>query len=126
MDPALLALVGSLAAALGGYLVATRRLSGRINTTEAADLWKESGEIRKWSQGRIDAQDAKIARLEERIDGLFKENRSLTDQIVVLKKTTLDQERTIGSLVGQLNFCQGELDKANVHIAELERKTNGP
>lgn len=118
MDPAVIAIVGSLAAALVTWLVAQRRFSGKIDSSEATDLWQEAKDLRKWSQERIDAQDAKIARLEERIDGLFRENRSLTDQIVVLKKTTLDQERTITGLMSQLA-------QANTQIDELRRNVNG-
>ena len=44
--PVLAALVGTLAGVAATYVVAKRRSSGRIATSEAADLWQASESIR--------------------------------------------------------------------------------
>lgn len=61
------------------YLVARRTSSGQIDTSNAADLWKESGDIRRelsmqaqfwrdqWqaTQSKLDEANKRIAMLEE-------------------------------------------------------------
>jgi hypothetical protein len=64
-DPGVVALVAALAAPVVTYLVAARRFSGKIETTEAADLWKESRDIRKWSRDRIELLESRVQYLEE-------------------------------------------------------------
>lgn len=65
ISPSIIALVAALAAPVVTYIVAARRFSGKIETTEAADLWKESRDIRKWSKERIESLEARVAHLEE-------------------------------------------------------------
>lgn len=59
--------VVALLAALGGWLVAARRLSGRIATSEAADLWKEAGAIRNDYRARLAMSDERVKDLELRL-----------------------------------------------------------
>jgi len=66
----LLATLGALVGSLVSYLIAARRFSGKIETTEARDLWAESASIRRWSERRIEA-------LEQRVVALEKENTEL-------------------------------------------------
>jgi FtsZ-binding cell division protein ZapB len=60
-------LVGIIAVAIigpvGAYLLAARKMSGKIATSEAADLWAESKAIRDWSMERIGACDKEISEL---------------------------------------------------------------
>ena len=67
-------IIAACAAPLGAYLIAARRFSGRIESSDAKDLWAESRSIRDWSQGRIASLEARVAHLEE-------ENRALRAQI---------------------------------------------
>lgn len=69
-DPSVIALIAALAAPVATYIIAARRFSGKIQTTEASDLWAESRDIRKWSRERIE-------QLERRVDHLEDENRKL-------------------------------------------------
>lgn len=62
-SPWLVAVIGAFVLPLVTYLVAARRFSGRIESSEAADLWEESRSIRDWSQ-------AHIKELREEIDTL--------------------------------------------------------
>jgi hypothetical protein len=60
-----IALLAALVGPLITYLVAARRFSGKIETTEARDLWAESASIRDWSRRRIVALEKRVETLEE-------------------------------------------------------------
>lgn len=60
------AVAAALIGALASYIVAARRFSGKIETTEAKELWAESRAIRKWSQERIESLNDLVGRLEKR------------------------------------------------------------
>jgi hypothetical protein len=85
-DPSLVAIIVALIAPIGAYLLAARKMSGKINTSEATDLWAESKAIRDWSAERLKACDEEIAALRtalssalSRIDALEKENNRLKE-----------------------------------------------
>jgi predicted RNase H-like nuclease (RuvC/YqgF family) len=71
------ALIGAIAGPIATFLIAARRFSGRVQTTEASDLWEESRSIREWSLQRINILNSVVARLEKRIDTLEAENQQL-------------------------------------------------
>lgn len=82
------AFAAALVGALASYIVAARRFSGKIETTEAKELWSESRAIRKWSQERITTLndlvsrlEARNAELESRVDHLEDENETLHREI---------------------------------------------
>lgn len=84
IDPVVGVIVAASIGAVGAYLAAAHRMSGKIATTEAAQLWDESRAIREWSAARIDKCDEQIANLTEqlrmaraRITELERENRRL-------------------------------------------------
>lgn len=69
-----IAIIGALAGPIVAYIVAARRFSGKIETTEAKELWEESKAIRDWSQRRIEALENRVLALEE-------ENRQLRSEL---------------------------------------------
>jgi hypothetical protein len=84
VDPVVGIVIGAFIAPVGAYLLAVRKMSGKIATTEAAQLWEESRAIREWSAARIDKCDEEIIRLKAelevakaRIAELEKERRRL-------------------------------------------------
>lgn len=70
MTPTLITITAAIAAPLGAYLIAAKRFSGRIESSDAKDLWEESRAIREWSSNRID-------QLSDRIEALERENQEL-------------------------------------------------
>lgn len=87
VDPAAILAV-SLVGPLITYLVATRRFSGKISSSDATELWRESKEIRDWGTSRIAELNATVGTLEQRItkcerqnDVLLRENDELRRQI---------------------------------------------
>lgn len=77
--PGLAALIGSLAGLATTYVVAKRRSSGRIATSEAADLWKASESIRHDL-----TQDVKALRVE--VASLRAENVALRAELAAIRQ----------------------------------------
>ncbi len=73
--------IGVALLALGGpflaYLLAVRKSSGRIKSTEAADLWLEAGNLRRECAERVRVLEARVSDLEERNVVLVNENARL-------------------------------------------------
>lgn len=95
----LVALIGPLLT----YIVAAKRLSGRIKNSEASDLWAESRSIRDWSTAQvkelndqIDRMEIRLTELELKNGELLEENKRLLQQCVHLEHQ-LEQERTFNS-----------------------------
>lgn len=96
-------LIVALFSPLITYLIAARRLSGRIRDSEASELWAESRSIREWSTDRVKELNQHVDELEERVrefetanSELVKENRvhgrtiyELRNQITELKSENL-------------------------------------
>lgn len=53
--------------AILGYLLARRRHTGRVSTTDADALWKEAGELRRDYQTAISRLSAEITRLQHEL-----------------------------------------------------------
>jgi hypothetical protein len=69
IDPAVtIAVLAAAIGPIGAYLVAARRLSGKINNSDAEQLWAESKAIRDWSNDRLNAQDMEIRSLRKALD----------------------------------------------------------
>lgn len=67
MTAAIVAIIAAIGAPLAAYLVAAKRFSGRIESSDAAELWAESRSIRDWSQRRIDELQREVTRLREEL-----------------------------------------------------------
>lgn len=79
ITPSVVAIIVALIGPVGAYLIAARRFSGKIETTEARDLWAESASIREWSRRRIEALEAENARLRQEMRQLRAELRGKVD-----------------------------------------------
>lgn len=78
LDPTtMIALVAAFFGPLITYLVAARRFSGKIETTEAKSLWEESRSIRHDLAGRLQEVNGVVDRLEARVAELEAENKEL-------------------------------------------------
>ena len=74
-------LVAGVLAPVLSYYAATRRMSGKIETSEAKDLWNESRSIRELLQHRVEALTNEVERLERRLRTLEEHNAGLLDTI---------------------------------------------
>lgn len=73
--PILTIFIGPLLA----YLVASRRLSGDIQTSEATDLWRESASIREDYRDQIRILTARVRELEGQLAKCMAETNRLRE-----------------------------------------------
>jgi Flp pilus assembly protein TadB len=71
------AFLGLVVGALGAYLAAARRLSGRVRTSDAAELWKESSAIRRELEERNRYLSIRLDKLSDELNVLRQENARL-------------------------------------------------
>jgi hypothetical protein len=57
---AVLTLAGVAVTAFGGYIIAKHQRSGKVDTTDAADLWQEGKDLRDFLKERIRACEAEV------------------------------------------------------------------
>jgi regulator of replication initiation timing len=98
-DPTWILVIGVVFGPLLTYIIAARRLSGKIKNTDATELWAESRSIREWSTERVEKLTEDIEELRHRmaelehVNGqLADDNRRLTAENYHLRNL-LDQER---------------------------------
>lgn len=116
MDP--LVLIAVVTAALGTpvtLLLGFRRLSGRITTSAAEELWEESRAIRAYLEERNRFLVERINQLQARVDSLETENRKLHEENGALVNVVEDQRRRIASL-------EAEKSRLEHRVAELEAR----
>lgn len=66
LDPSVtIAVFAAAIGPIGAYLVAARRLSGKIANSDAEQLWAESKSIRDWSKDRLESCEDEIRELRE-------------------------------------------------------------
>jgi chromosome segregation ATPase len=99
VDPALVvALVVATVGPLIAYLGASRKLSGKIGTSEASDLWAESSRIRDDYRERLDKSNVRQAELEARVAKCEGENNSLMRDNIALRARVETLERENANL----------------------------
>jgi hypothetical protein len=115
VNPALVvALTVAIIGPLGAYLGASRKLSGKIGTSEASDLWAESKNIRDDYRERIDAGNLRQVALETRVANLEGLNAELTRENLSLHALTASYETIIQGL-------RDDVDALKTENAELKR-----
>lgn len=95
-------------AAIGAYIAASRRLSGKIDTSEAGQLWAESASIREDYRNRISIAEARTLSLEQRVATLERDNSELA--------------RENGSLSARNLLLQHKMDELRGRFDDLEEK----
>lgn len=82
-------LVAAAITASFGYLVALRKTSGRIATTEASKLWEEAADLRGVYQLEIERLGAEISRCRLEIQELEARNRQLRAEVAQLERKNM-------------------------------------
>lgn len=104
----LTAVAAAIAGPLIAYLAAARKLSGKIDTSEASQLWEEARAIRGDYRQQLDAANLRVSQLEARIHDL-EESRALL---------TIENR----DLNAKLEQAKTELVTLKAKIASLEKK----
>lgn len=119
IDATLVAIVVALISPLASYLIAARKLSGRIKDSDATELWAESRSIREWSMERVKELDRHIDQLEARIVEVEKRNTQLADENRGLQREIYDLRTTIHDMQSQNAALQDQLRQAHDLVTQL-------
>ena len=84
--PALVGLAGMLAGVAATYVATKRRSSGKIATSEAADVWKGMADLFAASESIRHDLAARVVSLEARQNALEADNAALRAQLAALCK----------------------------------------
>jgi len=122
IDPLTGGILAAGVAALGAYFAAARRFSGKIGTSDAADLWAESRSIRDWSQARITALDMEVAVLRTRVGIVETQNEALSRENSALMKQITDLNTTIAELRAEIVTLTSGLRRSYERVQELEEE----
>jgi predicted RNase H-like nuclease (RuvC/YqgF family) len=110
--PALVALLALIASVLGSvvtYLVAVRRLSGKVKTTEAEDLWREAGALRKEYLDAAEDLRSQLRDCRERIAVIEMDNERLHTENHRLQKRVEELTRENERLRLEIAQLRGEV-----------------
>ena len=128
----LVAVLGIIFAPILSYALAARRLSGKIETSAAEDLWAESRSIREDLTQRNEFLLGRIATLEEKVEQLEKRNRELYFENGKLRRHLDEQERTIKTLRAEVDHLRLDNDRLQeekrvleLRVKELEEHNGG-
>jgi septal ring factor EnvC (AmiA/AmiB activator) len=109
IEPALVvALIAAIVGPLATYVVASRKLSGRIDTSEAASLWEESRDIRSDYRDRLAEAEKRMAQLEARVAEEERANTKLTRENIQLVAKNQECEWEIRKLKERLQILDQE------------------
>ncbi len=95
------------------YLVAAKKMSGAVKTSDAEQLWTESRSIREWSADRISELTKVIGALEVRVKNVEDRNTTLVDENEAL-------EQTIEKLRTELVACRSAIENLTKELARAE------
>lgn len=121
ITPSDTAVVFALAASLVSYVVTGRKISGKIGTSEASDLWKESSDIRSDYRERLEEAYKRIEQLEERVTESENRNNILYKENSKLIAMNIEHERTITKLTDRLET----LERENKSLRDTIRRAFG-
>ena len=82
---AALSLAGVAVTAVGAWIIAIHQRAGKVDTSEAADLWKEGKDLRDFLVGRIEAQERARIVSDAEITALKLEVRDLKVEVAGLR-----------------------------------------
>lgn len=92
MNPAVAAasLAGAVVAPVLVYLLGVRRAAGKVDVSEASQLWEESKTMRQELQARIGALEAQVDALHVMLDSLRQELATERAQVESLRRERED------------------------------------
>ena len=121
MDPGVIvAIVAAVAAPLGAYLLAARRMSGKIGTSDAKELWSESRAIRDDYRDQLDTANRRTASLERRVAHLEEVNNNLTNDLATSGRENEALKGQVGGLKELVEQLRQTIDRLEGTIRKLE------
>ena len=127
----LVAIVAALSAPLFAYLAAARKLSGKIQTSEASSLWAEASNLRKEYKEEVTRLRAELDECLDRIAAVEDINRKLRIENGGMTRTIKDQklrieelEASVAILTGDNRRLKQENDDLKARVVQLEKNGN--
>lgn len=102
----IIAIIGILTAPLLSYIAAARKMSGKVNTSEASELWAESKAMRADYRESGNIAALRTNELEKRINQLERDNNTLAKENIDLLRKNMGYETTIAALEVRLKACE--------------------
>lgn len=122
VDPVFAALGGAAIVAFGAWLRDQRKLSGKIETSEAADLWKVTTEIRQELRERVRELLTDVGRLQGRIEALEGRNTALVNEVAELRVKLREAQDKVELSANEVAELTEELEAERRKVAELEQR----
>ncbi len=107
----LVAISAAIVAPLLTYVIAARRMSGKIQTSEASDLWAESRALR-------DDYKSQVGMLQTQVKDLISRVRELEENKTTLEKANLQLARRVDDLENELASVKKENQALRADIEE--------
>lgn len=104
----IVAVAAVLVGPLVGYLTASRKLSGKIGTSDATELWAASKEMRHEYRDDLASANKRLAALEGRLATVEQDNHVLANENLLLKR--------------QVDLLRHEKEDLQRKVTELERE----
>jgi uncharacterized coiled-coil protein SlyX len=106
----------ALAAPVGAYLLAARKMSGKIATSDATQLWKEAKDIRDDYRVRLIAAGERYTDLEGRVANLERINVELVRENYELKAKVVKLDELVGALRETITTLQGVIAEQRTEL----------
>lgn len=113
----ILAIIAAISAPIIAYLGAARKLSGKINTSEAGELWNEASNLRREYKTEIGELRGLITILKDRVEEvesknevLHLENGELRNEVLRLRSENLQLKNRVLELEDRLKAHENGSD----------------
>lgn len=129
IDPGLSVIFVAFIGPLLTYIVAARKLSGRIRDSDATELWAESRSIREWSAERVkeladhsEQVEARLGEMESANSTLLTENRKLIREVFGLHETIRELREQMRSLTDLLEHERAKVTRLMQEAEDSPRR----
>jgi chromosome segregation ATPase len=123
------ALIGALAvmvaagvAALATYVVAARRASGKIATTEASALWSAAEGMRSELRTALKDANERTVNLERRVADMEGANNALVRENLALQTRNIDLGGTIAQMRRELDALKAENLELRALVEQMQKQ----
>ncbi|HMS83607.1 MAG TPA: hypothetical protein PKD12_08155 [Nitrospira sp.] len=116
-----IAVLALIVGPLGAYIGVSRRLSGKIGTSEAADLWAESKSLREDASAKLARCDERVVGLEVRVRDLEKDNTTLSRENLDLMRKVNADETDIQTLRARVELLERENEELHALVNTLRQ-----
>jgi len=102
--------IGVIVAPILTFIIATRRMSGKVNTTEASELWDEARDIRNDYRDRLEMANDRTREVEKRLAEVERHNNSLVGENLMLQGKIRDCEDLGRRLLATISQMEKTID----------------